>query len=119
MCAHGLRQNVNVDSLRGCILWIGAPWCCVLAISGYTKPKHAVLQAICHGALCWLGTEAESKMLTPFIQQNKQEKARARARTHTHTQMERERESVLVVAHQAVLRALYGYFLGIPLAEVR
>lgn len=33
-------------------------------------------------------------------------------------QMERERESVLIVAHQAVLRALYGYFQGIPLDQV-
>jgi len=42
--------------------------------------------------------------------------------SHTHTrsttQMERERESVLIVAHQAVLRALYGYFQGIPLEQV-
>mmetsp|Transcript_4692 Transcript_4692/g.12865 ORF Transcript_4692/g.12865 Transcript_4692/m.12865 type:complete len:554 (+) Transcript_4692:118-1779(+) len=34
------------------------------------------------------------------------------------TEMERERESVLIVAHQAVLRALYGYFQGIPLDQV-
>lgn len=34
-------------------------------------------------------------------------------------QMERERESVLIVAHQAVLRALYGYFQGVPLEQVR
>lgn len=31
-------------------------------------------------------------------------------------EIERERECVVVVAHQAVLRALYGYFMKIPLA---
>ena len=31
-------------------------------------------------------------------------------------EIERERECVVVVAHQAVLRALYGYFTKIPLA---
>ena len=31
-------------------------------------------------------------------------------------EIERERECVCVVAHQAILRALYGYFMKIPLA---
>lgn len=31
-------------------------------------------------------------------------------------EIERERECVCVVAHQAILRALYGYFQGTPLA---
>jgi 6-phosphofructo-2-kinase/fructose-2,6-biphosphatase len=31
-------------------------------------------------------------------------------------EIERERECVVVVAHQAVLRALYGYFMKVPLA---
>ena len=30
-------------------------------------------------------------------------------------EIERERECMCVVAHQAVLRALYGYFMKIPL----
>lgn len=30
-------------------------------------------------------------------------------------QVERERECVAIVSHQAVLRALYGYFIGCPL----
>lgn len=34
------------------------------------------------------------------------------------TEVERERECVVIVAHQAVLRALYGYFMNRPL-EVR
>lgn len=29
-------------------------------------------------------------------------------------EMERERECVCIVAHQAVLRAVYGYFMDIP-----
>ena len=32
------------------------------------------------------------------------------------TELERGRDCVLVVAHQAVLRALYGYFTDMPLA---
>ena len=31
-------------------------------------------------------------------------------------EIERERECVCVVAHQAILRALYGYFMKVPLA---
>ena len=31
-------------------------------------------------------------------------------------EIERERECVCVVAHQAILRALYGYFTKVPLA---
>ena len=31
-------------------------------------------------------------------------------------EIERERECVCIVAHQAVLRALYGYFNKVPLA---
>ena len=31
-------------------------------------------------------------------------------------EIERERECVVVVAHQAILRALYGYFMKIPLS---
>lgn len=31
------------------------------------------------------------------------------------TEVERERECICIVAHQAVLRALYAYFRGIPL----
>ncbi len=31
-------------------------------------------------------------------------------------EIERERECVCVVAHQAILRALYGYFFRVPLA---
>ncbi|KAL6771448.1 hypothetical protein ACKKBG_A26425 [Auxenochlorella protothecoides x Auxenochlorella symbiontica] len=34
------------------------------------------------------------------------------------SEVERERECVCIVAHQAVLRALYGYFMNRPLAEV-
>lgn len=34
-------------------------------------------------------------------------------------EIERERECVCVVAHQAILRALYGYFMKIPLAVSR
>jgi 6-phosphofructo-2-kinase/fructose-2,6-biphosphatase len=34
-------------------------------------------------------------------------------------EIERERECVVVVAHQAVLRALYGYFMKVPLAVRR
>lgn len=30
-------------------------------------------------------------------------------------EIERERECMVVVAHQAILRALYGYFMKIPL----
>ena len=30
-------------------------------------------------------------------------------------EVERERECVVIVAHQAVLRALYGYFMNKPL----
>jgi broad specificity phosphatase PhoE len=33
-------------------------------------------------------------------------------------EMERERECVLVVAHQAVLRAILGYFLTTPLEDI-
>ncbi|BDA46799.1 6-phosphofructo-2-kinase/fructose-2,6-bisphosphatase 4 [Coccomyxa sp. Obi] len=33
-------------------------------------------------------------------------------------EIERERECVVVVAHQAILRALYGYFMKIPLSDV-
>ncbi|KAK9817958.1 hypothetical protein WJX72_004907 [[Myrmecia] bisecta] len=33
-------------------------------------------------------------------------------------EIERERECVCVVAHQAILRALYGYFTKVPLAEI-
>lgn len=34
------------------------------------------------------------------------------------SELERERESVVIVSHQAVLRALYGYFLGVPPDQV-
>lgn len=34
------------------------------------------------------------------------------------SEVERERECVCIVAHQAVLRALYGYFMNRPLEEV-
>lgn len=34
------------------------------------------------------------------------------------SEMERERESVCIVSHQAVLRAIYGYFMGIPPEQV-
>ena len=34
-------------------------------------------------------------------------------------EVERERECVCVVAHQAILRALYGYFTKTPLKVVR
>lgn len=33
-------------------------------------------------------------------------------------EMERERESVCIVGHQAILRAIYGYFMRIPLKEI-
>jgi hypothetical protein len=33
-------------------------------------------------------------------------------------EMEREREYVLVVGHQAVLRAIYGYFMAVPLKDI-
>ena len=33
-------------------------------------------------------------------------------------ELERQRDPVLIVAHQAVLRALYGYIRGLPLEEV-
>lgn len=33
-------------------------------------------------------------------------------------EMERERECVCVVAHQAVLRAVYGYFTATPLKDI-
>jgi broad specificity phosphatase PhoE/predicted kinase len=33
-------------------------------------------------------------------------------------EMERQRDPVLIVAHQAVLRALYGYIQGLPLTDV-
>ena len=34
------------------------------------------------------------------------------------TEVERERECVIIVAHQAVLRALYGYFMNRPLETI-
>ena len=33
-------------------------------------------------------------------------------------EMEREREYVMVVGHQAVLRAIYGYFMAVPLKDI-
>jgi 6-phosphofructo-2-kinase/fructose-2,6-biphosphatase len=33
-------------------------------------------------------------------------------------EIEREKESVVVIAHQAILRALYGYFTRAPLADI-
>jgi len=33
-------------------------------------------------------------------------------------EMEREREYVLVVGHQAILRAIYGYFMAVPLKDI-
>ena len=34
------------------------------------------------------------------------------------TEMERERGSVFVVAHQAILRVIYGYFTQKPIEEI-
>lgn len=33
-------------------------------------------------------------------------------------EIEREREYVMVVGHQAVLRAIFGYFMGVPLEKI-
>lgn len=33
-------------------------------------------------------------------------------------EMERERECICIVGHQAILRAIYGYFMRIPLDEI-
>eukprot|EP00775_Hariotina_reticulata_P005301 gene5301-5536_t len=33
-------------------------------------------------------------------------------------EMEREREFVMVVGHQAVLRAIFGYFMAVPLEKI-
>lgn len=33
-------------------------------------------------------------------------------------ELEREKESVLIVAHQAILRAIYGYFTNKPLGDI-
>ena len=41
--------------------------------------------------------------------------ARPPARLPGCAEVERERECVCIVAHQAVLRALYGYFMNRPL----
>lgn len=30
------------------------------------------------------------------------------------SEVERQRESICIVAHQAVLRAVYGYFMALP-----
>ena len=32
---------------------------------------------------------------------------------------ERQKESVVIIAHQAILRVLYGYFMKIPIQDVR